>query len=421
MITDQPPTDEQTSDTYRLTRDDRERLLECLKSKFSFNDLQEIGFELGVSYEVNRDIEKAKYALDLLEYFIHRDQLYTLVSKIQSKRPNVSLVDILNKLSPPPKYIKVEIIFPHEESLDLEVLRNVIFRETGTEPTIVASAYGSVRLLIAVPEYVAEQLRLDHTDWLSGLEVKIRPYDDLNFFERRAWKEIALNYPPSYSGNNLIPTIRWKTILSRYVVFTAIATLFILLALWLTWKAVQSSLNAAPSGSDNLPTSTAVGTISPNKGTPISSYGATVNLTDTPWPSNTHTLPPLTDTPIVTDMLPPTIAADTTSTINPFSLIPQPVLHFPFEEQSKGPAPLYVIFLASDNNLGNIYSDRQEYIWDFGGAYYELVPKDERTFPDSPNAPEVIFYSAGNYLITVKICNQNSLCGEARAVVSVQE
>src|SRR5919199_1878661 len=96
--------------TTELTPDERARLRSYLSERFDLEELKNLAFDLGVSYDNLPHQVRGELARELLALFERRRRVGCLLQHAVRLRPDDGLLDLLGKLPPCSPNKKVRII-----------------------------------------------------------------------------------------------------------------------------------------------------------------------------------------------------------------------------------------------------------------------------------------------------------------------
>jgi len=199
---------------------DRAQLRQFLVERFSLEELKNLAFDLGVDFELFAHQTKLEFARGLIAYFERRETLSCLVTEVLRQRHDEGLAQLLAKLPARSPCKKIQIIASEDVLGEVSSLLDELARKlkiSRNEVALVGAAWGSVRLLIGVPEEAIDPQAL--SEFLSPGEGKhgllsIETFDALDSDSRKAWRRVAQSWPPVLRGNALRPAISWQEALS---------------------------------------------------------------------------------------------------------------------------------------------------------------------------------------------------------------
>lgn len=190
--------------TFDVSPDVRSRLRLFLTEFFSLSELKDICFDLGVDYEMFPHQTKGNLSRELLAYFERKQNLSCLVAELVKHRPNEELVALLAELESCSPRSKVQIVLPVDKLRNRKDLLSQLAQVLGVAPDevmLIATAPGSIRLLVSLPAEVAERLVALNPDHLGEkYEItSISTYESLSPEEQTSWREAALRGKPPAS------------------------------------------------------------------------------------------------------------------------------------------------------------------------------------------------------------------------------
>jgi FixJ family two-component response regulator len=201
--------------TTTLEPTEKARLRRFLADRFSLDDLENLAFDLGVDHELFSH-KKQGLSRELIEYFERRDRLSCLVTEVLKQRRDNELVQLLAKL---PAYLpstKIQIIVSADLLEDVSGLLGELatrLNVTSDQVVLIGAAQGSMRLLVGLPENVADLRILTEIRSLGNEKYRVDStvsFDSLDLITQKAWRLIARDYPPNREGNTLRPTVSWR-------------------------------------------------------------------------------------------------------------------------------------------------------------------------------------------------------------------
>ena len=187
--------------TFKVSSKVRGRLRQFLIERFNLTELKTLCFDLGVDYEMFPHQTKGDLTRELLAYFERTQNLSCLVAEAVKQRPDEELVALLAELESCSPRSKVQIVLPAEKLRNRKKLLSELASVLGVstnEVMLIATAPGSIRLLISLPAEAAERLVAINPDRLGeAYEIgSISAYESLPGEEQAAWREAALRGKP---------------------------------------------------------------------------------------------------------------------------------------------------------------------------------------------------------------------------------
>jgi hypothetical protein len=328
---------------------DRAKLRQFLVERFNLDELKNLAFDLGVDFELFAHQTKQEFSRGLIAYFEHRDNLSCLVTELLRQRHDDDLARLLAKLPAPGASKKIQIIASEDVLQDVSSLLDELARKlkiSRNEVALVGAAWGSVRLLISVPEDAIDPQVLSELRGLGEGEYEVAAvvtFDGLDGTSQEAWRLVARDWPPVLQDTILRPVISWQEALAalRAAPFAAGRALLGRLRPWLWGIGIAGGLvivglivrqaffqgaatptpttTASPTPAS---TATVAGTITPIPATPSQTPSSTPTQTasHTPTPSAT---PSPSSTPTPTASHTPTPSATPSLTSFPPAVTPE--------------------------------------------------------------------------------------------------
>ena len=166
---------------------------------FSLAELQDLAFDLSVDYEDLPHATKSEFCRELLAFFERRDNLGCLLIEVIKLRYDATISQLLTCFQGCTPRRKVQIILPGDKLVNKPDLLGALAQLLGVrtdEVQLIATAPGSIKLLIGVPGNVA--------DWLLKAEVvaflteygyrvlTVNLFESLPITAQLAWKQTIL-------------------------------------------------------------------------------------------------------------------------------------------------------------------------------------------------------------------------------------
>ncbi|MDX1614473.1 MAG: hypothetical protein R3300_09195 [Candidatus Promineifilaceae bacterium] len=186
----------------QLVGEDRVVVRQFLVERFSLSELKTLAFDLGVDYELFPHQTKGEFSRELLAYFQRTESLSCLVTEMVQRRPDEELVALLAELGSCSPRAKVQIVLPGDKLDNREGLLSQLASVLGVAPDqvmLIATAPGSIRLLISLPEEAATRLVDLDPDRLGPNHpvTSIVSFEALPPDTQQAWLETALAGKPA--------------------------------------------------------------------------------------------------------------------------------------------------------------------------------------------------------------------------------
>ncbi len=187
--------------TFEVSPNIRSDLRLFLTERFNLSELKNLCFDLGVDYEMFPHQTKGELCRELLAYFERKGNLSCLVAEVVKLRPDEELVALLAELNSCSPRAKVQIVLPGDKLRNRKQLMSELAKVLGVAPDevmLIATAAGSIRLLVSLPAEAAERLVALNPDHLGdAYEItSISTYESLSTEARAAWREAALRGKP---------------------------------------------------------------------------------------------------------------------------------------------------------------------------------------------------------------------------------
>ena len=187
--------------TIDVSPDVRSRLRQFLVERFNMSELKNLSFDLGVDYEMFPHQTKGELSRELLAYFERKKNLSCLVAEMAKQRPDEELVALLSELGSCSPRSKVQIVLPADKLKNRDKLLADLAKVLGVatdEVMLIATAPGSIRLLVSLPAEATEELLALNPDRLGDEDeiTSIKSYDSLSPEEQAAWRKAAVKGTP---------------------------------------------------------------------------------------------------------------------------------------------------------------------------------------------------------------------------------
>lgn len=217
--------------TNEIPTNVRSSLRLYLTERFNMSELKNLCFDLGVDYEMFPHQTKGELSRELLAYFERTENLSCLVTEVVKQRPDDEMVALLAELGGCSPRSKVQIVLPADKLKNRKKLLSELARVLGVstdEVMLIATAAGSIRLLVSLPAEPADRLVTLNPDHLGdAYEVtSIATFESLSPEEQDAWRKAALaGKPPTpflgLSGGALILAVAAVVVAGVLLVGTA--------------------------------------------------------------------------------------------------------------------------------------------------------------------------------------------------------
>jgi hypothetical protein len=186
---------------FEVSPNVRSRLRLFLTEHFNLSELKNICFDLGVDYEMFPHQTKGDLSRELLAYFERKENLSCLVAEVVKHRPDEELVALLAELESCSPRSKIQIVLPADKLKNRKDLLSELAKVLGVtsdEVMLIATATGSIHLLVSLPAEAAERLVALNPDHIGeAYEISsISTYESLSPEEQANWREAALRGKP---------------------------------------------------------------------------------------------------------------------------------------------------------------------------------------------------------------------------------
>jgi hypothetical protein len=195
---------------------ERAQLRRFLVSRFDLDELKDLAFDLGVDSQLFVHGNKRELSRELIAYCERRGMLSLLVTEALKHRPDNSLVQLLTKLPPASQpFKKVQIIVAEDLLEDVSEFLEELAAKLNVaqdEVVLISSTWGSMRLLVSLPQEKSNSLTGSQLRTLAGdkYHISITAFDSLDSLSQNTWRFVSRDRPPIRQGNQLRPTVSWQ-------------------------------------------------------------------------------------------------------------------------------------------------------------------------------------------------------------------
>jgi hypothetical protein len=178
----------------------RKELREILISRFNLRELRDLCFDLGINHEFFDHHNIGDFSRELVNYYDRRNQIGNLVAQIKETRKDIDITRLTPFIGLSKPRTKIQIIID-DEAIEKHTMEEIIERLAGEfriprdEISIMGAAWGTIRLLLSVPE-------ANYDVNIKG--IKIIEYEDLPDEDKHVWREIFSNHPSAYTEEELM-------------------------------------------------------------------------------------------------------------------------------------------------------------------------------------------------------------------------
>ncbi len=170
-----------------------------LVDRFSLAELQDLAFDLSVDYEDLPHGTKSEFCRELIAFFERRGNLACLLIEVIKRRDDATISQLLAHFQGCTPRRKVQIILPGDKLVNKPDLLGALAQLLGVrtdEVQLIATAPGSIKLLLGVPGNVADWLlKADVAAFLVeyGYRVlTVKVFESLVASEQIGWKQTTL-------------------------------------------------------------------------------------------------------------------------------------------------------------------------------------------------------------------------------------
>jgi len=180
-----------------LPAEDRATLRQFLVERFNLDELKNLAFDLSIDYEMFPHRTRSEFARGLIGYFERKGNLSCLVAQIVKLRPDDEMTRLLASLEGCRPRTKVQVILSNDKLKSRPDLVQALAQLLGVkadEVSLIATAAGSIRLLIGIPAEAAgvlDDLDLPHRLADEYEIIGVKQFDLLGAAEQEAWRTAA--------------------------------------------------------------------------------------------------------------------------------------------------------------------------------------------------------------------------------------
>lgn len=188
----------------QLNNEDRAQLREFLADRFNLDEMKTLCFDLGLDYEEFPHATKTEFSRELIVYFERHNKMGCLVAEMLEVRPDAWLTQLLAQVSSCQPNQKVQVVLSNDKIKSRPDLKQKLAELLGIsaeEVMIIATAPGSVKLLLGVPPRAAGRLNgLSLPYQLNEYEiVSVTPYAALPPAAQTGWRASAMHTAVTHS------------------------------------------------------------------------------------------------------------------------------------------------------------------------------------------------------------------------------
>ncbi|MBK7919062.1 MAG: hypothetical protein IPJ94_22930 [Chloroflexi bacterium] len=201
-----------------LTNEERAELLRLLVECFNLTELKSLAFVLSGNYEQFQRDTLPDFARELFLFCERRGLASCLLNEFRKQRPDKGdwLATLLAKMPPCYEGQKIQVIVAETLLERVQDLLESLARELDvpvTAITVIGAAWGSMRLLLGVPNTAINFTRFKKIAALGNGNyhiISIEAYTFLSLEAQKSWQLIATTYPPVLVDKTLYATIGWQ-------------------------------------------------------------------------------------------------------------------------------------------------------------------------------------------------------------------
>lgn len=200
-----------------LSTEDQAALRAFLEKRFSLTELKNLAFDMGIWYEVFTHNTLPDFSRELLAFCIRQGLENCLLDRLRQLRPDENwLTTLAARLLPCDNGQKVQIVVAETLLPSMQLVLDDLARRLNISPdaiTLVAAAWGSMRLLLNLPTAALVPKYKQITSLVDGRcrILSIEAFIFLPANVQETWRQIATISPPVLKDNTLYATIGWQT------------------------------------------------------------------------------------------------------------------------------------------------------------------------------------------------------------------
>ncbi|MFZ0545681.1 MAG: hypothetical protein WAM60_09600 [Candidatus Promineifilaceae bacterium] len=221
-----------------LTTEDRTQLREFLAKRFNLDELKTLCFDLGLDYEEFPRATMSEFTRELVAYFERHGKIGCLIAQVIKVRPVDWLTRLLAQVPGCQPNEKVQIVLSNDKIKsrpDLKEKLAALLGISAEEVMIIATAPGSLKVLVGLPAGTAEKLTsLSLPYQLDIYEiVSATPFDEMPPPARNFWRTAVSSTAASGGGiTTIISGIVLGILIASAVIVVAAVIAVVGLKIW---------------------------------------------------------------------------------------------------------------------------------------------------------------------------------------------
>ncbi|MCL4505346.1 MAG: tetratricopeptide repeat protein [Chloroflexi bacterium] len=182
-----------------LTPKERLELKDLLERHFSMDELKDLAFALGISYEQVPHETLPQFAREFISYCARLSQLGCLLELVAAARPNMPIAGLLASVEPCDPRVKVQLILPVSQLQSHPDLHQAVAALLGIpaeQVQTIGALRGSARVLIGLPAADGDRLVAPETRPALRQAFALKSallFDELSDDVREEWRVKALS------------------------------------------------------------------------------------------------------------------------------------------------------------------------------------------------------------------------------------
>jgi tetratricopeptide (TPR) repeat protein len=175
----------------------RAYLRQFLENRFSLAELKNLAFDLGVDYQGFPHESKGDFSRELVGYLENRQKTGCLLVEVLKQRQDTEIEKLLGQLPGCSADKKVQVIIDAyllKDKAQLEAAFAQLLNLRMEQVSIIATARGSIRLLVSMPrEAVANLVNSNITQMAGYRIISVSAFDELDYVAQEVWRVIYQN------------------------------------------------------------------------------------------------------------------------------------------------------------------------------------------------------------------------------------
>jgi hypothetical protein len=181
----------------QLSPEERAQIRRLLADLFNLSEMKNLAFDLGVDYEEFAHNTPADFSRELIAYFERQNKMGCLITEMARTRPTTDFTSFLAAVPACNPNQKVQLLLSNDQIKSRPDLKQKLAELLGIateEVMIIATAAGSLKVLLGLPADVATQLgSLPLPYQLDSYEIiGVTPFPKLPSAAQLAWQSLVV-------------------------------------------------------------------------------------------------------------------------------------------------------------------------------------------------------------------------------------